>query len=322
MNLFDETENKYYGLLAHMLQGRAKYSQKDIRDVMQKYLPGEEDFEVTDALFATDEGEELLFMGDEKVIEPVFEGDFPIRNCILENQAAKSLVQSPYAGHFLRKDTMDKLEKATENVSEEWTPDDITLKNVFENGICSSGRLYDREMSVIAKAIHEKSAIRYDNVRPGRVEKKDALAFPVRIEYSVVNDRFRINAYEPMEMRFIKMNLDTMENIEMTDEITDVDLEAEYAEFIKLNTRKVVLDVEPVDHIIERCFRVFSYYDRKARYDKEGGVYRLEISYLKADENEVIKNILSMGSHVVVMEPRAIQKEVYRRILAASKLYA
>lgn len=51
-------------------------------------------------------------------------------------------------------------------------------------------------------------------------------------------------------------------------------------------------------------------------------VYRLEISYLKADENEVIKNILSMGSHVVVMEPRTIQKEVYRRILAASKLYS
>ena len=160
------------------------------------------------------------------------------------------------------------------------------------------------------------------NVRPGRVEKKGALAFPVRIEYSVVNDRFRINAYEPVEMRFIKMNLDTMVNIEVSDEVTDVDLETEYAEFIKLNTKKVVLDVEPVDHIIERCFRVFSYYDRKARYDKEEHVYRLEISYLKADENEVIKNILSMGSHVVVMEPRTIQKEVYRRILAASKLYS
>lgn len=322
MILFDETENKYYGLLAHMLQGGAGYSRKDIRDVLGKYLSGEEDFEVTEALFATDEGEELLFMGTEGVIEPVLQGDFPIRNSILENQAARSLIQSPYAGHFLRKNTMDKLEKATDKVLDDWSPDDITLKNVFENGIRSSERLYDREISVIAKAIHKKCAIRYDNMRPGRVEKKDALAFPVRIEYSVVNDRFRINAYEPVEMRFIKMNLDTMANIEVADETTDVDLEAEYAEFIKLNTKKVVLDVESVDHIIERCFRVFSYYDRKARYDKEGRVYRLEISYLKADENEVIKNILSMGSHVVVMEPRAIQKEVYRRILAASKQYA
>lgn len=321
MILFDETENKYYGLLAHMLQGGAEYSRKDIHDVLRKYLPGEEDFEVTEALFAIDEGKELLFTGSESVIEPVLEGDFPIRNSILESQAARSLVRSPYAGHFLRKDTIERLEKVTDKVSEDWTPDGITLKNVFENGIRSSGKLFDREISIIAKAIHEKCAIRYDNVRPGRVEKKDAVAFPVRIEYSVVNDRFRINAYEPVEMRFIKMNLDTMANIEVTDETTDVNLEAEYAEFIKLNTRKVVLDVEPVDHIIERCFRVFSYYDRKARYDKESFVYRLEISYLKADENEVIKNILSMGSHVVVMEPRSIQKEIYRRILAASKQY-
>lgn len=124
-------------------------------------------------------------------------------------------------------------------VPEDWNPDDITVKNVFDNGIRSSGRLFDQEISVIAKAIYEKCAIRYDNVRPGRVEKKGALAFPVRIEYSVVNDRFRINAYEPVEMRFIKMNLDTMVNIEVSDEVTDVDLETEYAEFIKLNTKRL-----------------------------------------------------------------------------------
>ena len=321
MILFDETENKYYELIAHMLQCGEEYSRKDIRLLMGKYLSGEEDFEVTETLFATEEGEKLLFTAMDGKLEPVLEGDFPIRNSILESQAAKSIPKSSYAGHFLQKDTIRKLEKITEQIPEDWNSDDITIKNVFENGIHSSERLFDKEISVIAKAVHGKCAIIYDNVRPGRVEKRSAQAFPVRIEYSVVNDRFRINAYEPTEMRFIKMNLDTMRNIVLTDETTDIDLEAEYSEFIKLNTKKVVLDVEPVDHIIERCFRVFSYYDRKAQYDKEGHVYRLEISYLKADENEVIKNILSMGSHVVVMEPRTIQKEVYRRILAASKQY-
>lgn len=321
MILFDETENKYYALIAHMLQRGEEYSRKDIRLLMGKYLSGEEDFEVMETLFATEEGEEILFTAVDGTLKPVLDVDFPIRNSILESQAAKSIAKSSYAGHFLQKDTLRKLEKITEQLPEDWNLDDITIKNVFDNGFHSSERLFNQEISVIAQAIHGKYAIKYDNVRPGRVEKKNAQAFPVRIEYSVVNDRFRINAYEPTEMRFIKMNLDTMSNIVLTDETTDIDLEAEYSEFIKLNTREVVLDVESVDHIIERCFRVFSYYDRKAQYDKEGHVYRLKISYLKADENEVIKNILSMGSHVVVMEPRTIQKEVYRRILAASKQY-
>ena len=117
-----------------------------------------------------------------------------------------------------------------------------------------------------------------------------AKAFPVKIEFSIVNDKFRICAYEPVERRFIKMNLDTMQNLEVTEETADIE-------------------------------RVFSYYDRKARYDKEKNKYRLEISYLKADEKEVIKNILSMGPYVIVMEPRVIQKEVYGRIAEANKLY-
>lgn len=44
MILFDETENKYYGLMVHMLQGGTEYSQKGIRDMLEKYLSGEEDF--------------------------------------------------------------------------------------------------------------------------------------------------------------------------------------------------------------------------------------------------------------------------------------
>ena len=95
MILFDETENKYYGLMVHMLQGGTEYSQKGIRDMLEKYLSGEEDFEVTEALFSIYEGEELLFTGTEGLIGPVMEGDFPVRSSILENQAAKSLVQSP-----------------------------------------------------------------------------------------------------------------------------------------------------------------------------------------------------------------------------------
>ena len=68
MILFDETENKYYGLMVHMLQGGTEYSQKGIRDMLEKYLSGEEDFEVTEALFSIDEGEELLFTGTEGLI--------------------------------------------------------------------------------------------------------------------------------------------------------------------------------------------------------------------------------------------------------------
>lgn len=321
MNLFDETENKYYELLTCLLRDSGKHSHQEITELLEKYFPGDSDFEVTEALFATDEGSELVFMNAGDYLEPVLEQEFPIRNSAIEKQAARSLVSSPYVRHFLNRETIDKLKAATSGISEEWSPADITVKNIFADGVSAAERAFASDITTITKAIRDGRAIQYDNIRPGHVKKEEATAFPVKIEFSVVNDRFRINAYEPSEQRFIKMNLDTMRNIVMLDEETDLDLEAEYREFLKLNTKRVVLNVEPTEHVIERCFRVFSYYDRKAEYDREENKYRLEISYLRTDEKEVIKNILSMGSHVVVIEPVIIRQEVYRRILAASRLY-
>ena len=321
MILFDETENKYYEFMARMLAGGGRCKKQDIVERLYKELPGEPDFEVTEALFAADEGEGLIFTYDGGQIKAVVEEDFPIRLSLIEKQAAKTLVSNPYIQHFLTRATVDKLKKATEGIVKEWDPADITIKNLFSRGASGDGRSFENYISMIARAIKDRKAIRYDNIRPGRVEIFSAKAFPVKIEFSIVNDKFRICAYEPVERRFIKMNLDTMQNLEVTEETADIELREEYKEFLKINTKKVVLDVEPVDHVIERCFRVFSYYDRKARYDKEKNKYRLEISYLKADEKEVIKNILSMGPYVIVMEPRVIQKEVYGRIAEANKLY-
>lgn len=321
MILFDETENKYYEFMACLLADRGRCKKQDIAERLYKDLPGEPDFEVTEALFAAEEGESLILTYDGGQIKAVLEEEFPVRLSLIEKQAAKTLVSDSYIQHFLTRDTVDKLKSATEGIVKEWDPADITIKNLFSNGASADGRCFENYISMIARAIRDKKAILYDNIRPGRVEIFSAKAFPVKIEFSIVNDKFRICAYEPVERRFIKMNLDTMQNLKVTEEAAGIDLHEEYKEFLKINTKRVVLDVEPVDHVIERCFRVFSYYDRKARYDKEKNRYRLEISYLKADEKEVIKNILSMGPYVIVMEPRAIQKEVYRRIAKADRLY-
>lgn len=321
MNLFDETENKYYEVVSYLLNEKGAYSRSDLNKILSEKLKGEPDFEVTEALFEAEEGAELIFVREDGLMKPIQEGKFPIRNSLIENQALKSLSSNIYCKHFLSDETVRKIDNCLKDIEEEWNPNDITVKNQFDSGTSKRQKNFSKEISIISRAIREQKEIRYDNVRPGRVEMKCKKAFPVKIEFSVVNDRFRISAFEPDEHRFIKMNLDSLQNIELIDEVSAIDLQEEYKNYIKTNMKCIVLDVDPVSHVIERCFRVFSAYDRKARYDKEENKYRLEVSYLKSDENEVIKNILSMGSSVIVMEPRSVQKEVYRRIEAASLLY-
>ena len=321
MNLFDETENKYYEFVSHLLQNNQKYSKSDINYLIAKYLSGEPDFDVIDTIFADKEGEELVFYIEDGKYKPMLGNDFPIRMGTLEQQATSSLLDDEYISNFLSDVTIAKLKECTRKVKTDWSTSQITIKNVFTGGVTEEKREYGPIISLIAKAIKEHRAIVYDNIRKNKFEFRNVSVFPVKIEFSIKNDKFRVSAYEPIQHRFIKMNLDTMYNVQLTDEISEEDLEAEYKDFLKINTRTVKLDVEPIDHVIERCFRIFSYYDRKARYDKEDGKYRLEISYLKFDEAEIIKDILSLGGYVTVIEPRQLQKEIYRRVLAASKLY-
>ena len=321
MNLFDETENKYFEFISYLLQNNRKYSRGEVNLLIEQLLTGEADFDVTDAIFSTKEGEELVFKYSDGQYESTIAADFPIRTGIIEQQAAKSLLENEYITHFLSEETIEKLRTNTESIPVDWSTKDIQVKNVFSGGATENGKNFGSIISLIAKAIKEQKAIIYDNVREEMFEYRNISVFPVKIEFSIVNDRFRICAFESSQNRFLKMNLDTMENIKLSSEVYEEDLEEMYQTFLKSNTRIVKLDIEPVDHVIERCFRIFSYYDRKARYDKQDNKYRLEISYLKFDETEIIKDILSLGGYATVIEPKHLQKEIYRRVLAASKLY-
>ncbi|MGO5053938.1 WYL domain-containing protein [Lachnospiraceae bacterium LCP25S3_G4] len=322
MKLFDETENKYYEFVARLLQNGKSFNKKELYRLIENRLSGEPDFDVIDTIFADKEGEEILFSYSDDEYTPIIPIDFPIRNGVVEQHAAKSLLEDEYIAHFLAEETISKLEKATYHVNREWTVKDINRKNIFSFGAKESKKQYEYAISIIARAIRESKAIQYDNIRPNVFEYRGESVFPVKIEFSIVNDQFRVCAYDKKQDRFIKMNMETLENITLLDDVTNENLSVEYEEYLKNNTKTLVLDVEPVSHVIERCFRIFSYFDRNARYDREENKYRLEISYLNADEGEIVKDVLSLGGYVTVIEPKQLQKKVYKRIVAARDRYA
>ena len=262
MILFDETESKYYELIAYLLSEGGSLTHNDIAGMIEQCCPGETDFEVTEALFSNTEGEEMIYIKEDDEFVPALDCTFPVRNNQIELETAASLVSSPYVNHFLSTETIEKLRKATVTISTDWNPGDITVKNTFLGGAASSTESYSSVIALIARAIREKKGIQYDYIRPGRMIKNNAIVYPVKIEFSLVNDRFRVCGYYEDEKRYVKMNLDSMHNIALLDKHPDIDITEGYSEFITRETKKILLDVDPVSHVIERCFRVFSYYDR------------------------------------------------------------
>lgn len=320
MKLFNESENKYYELLSYLINDKDSYTNAEIIQYLNENLEGSHDYDIEDLLFDNNADNATVFSYKEGKYSPVLADPLPIRNNRMDLQAIKSLIETPYINVFISEKTKNKIERISNQIKSEWNLRDISVKNQFQNDDYAKNSNYAEVLRVIFSAIQRHQAIKYDNIVPEKYEYIDEVVFPIKVEYSFINDVFRVCAYSEKEDRFIKMNLATMSNVSLGTEVKE-NLDAEYKEYIELNTKKVVLDVEPIDHVIERCFRIFSYHDRLAKYDKDNDKYTLEINYLKADEAEIIRDILSLGGYVVVTEPRRIQKEVYKRIILAKMRY-
>lgn len=61
MNLFHETENKYFEILTYMLGEQKNFSTDDVTKILSERLVGEIDYEVIDAVLSKKIGEESIF---------------------------------------------------------------------------------------------------------------------------------------------------------------------------------------------------------------------------------------------------------------------
>lgn len=332
MKLFDETESKYYELISYLLLQKRDFTGSDVDRLYAELFQGEKDYEILEALFSEKEGKEALFSYADGKFTPILGYDFPVRCSKIEQQAFGAIANLKYADRFLSEDTLSKIRRLNKSFVADWRTGDIEIKNqhtadgVFPENtdkmpVDDLDHDTDNALRIIAEAILENRSILYDNVKDGVYEYRDETAFPVRIEYSLLNDAFRISAYNPGENRFFMMTLDTMRHIRGGKERMD-DIQKEYKAFLARNRKKVILDVEPTGHVIERCFRIFSYYERKAVYNREEEKYRLEIVYNAFDEAEIVRNILSLGSSVVVLEPLILRRKIRDRILEAANAYS
>lgn len=320
MKLFHEMENRYYELMTYLLNRKKSYSKKEISKILEKEFQQANDFEVTDVLFSEDIDKSVVFEYKDKRYTPIIPKKVPIRNTKLENEALKMLAKDTYSRHFLSEKTIQKIKNVTKQIKEEWNIEDIEIKSQSQFGVTQATKTYKKELTIIADAICEYKMIQFSNRKAQIYECRNTKVLPIRIEYSYFNDLFQICAYEPEKEQFIKVDLETIQNMKKLNE-TYQNMEEEYKIFIQKNSQKVILEIEPISYIIERCFRLFSFYDRKAIFDKEENKYQLEINYLKFDEKELIRDILSLGSSVFVVEPKKIQQEVYQCILKARNLY-
>lgn len=341
MNLFNEKEGMYFEAVTRLLLGasnkvdqEATITKKQIDDILNQVIGYDYDLrKEMDRVFNKSSSAQGAAPGEKKdnrkvnffdalsngeLYKAAYKGRAITINSIIENQALKNLPKLKFADIFLSKETIKKIEEVTADIPTHWSMNDVTIKGQFWKP-----PLTDDKKDIlrdIIKAIENKKAIRYSYSRNDKC-LDDVTAYPIVIEYSMLNDEFRIWIETIDDGRIYKMNLSGITVLSIEDTPIPEGLAGHLESYLESRKKAVKLDVEPLDFIIERCFREFSYYDREAYYDPESGKYTLTVNYYVDDEKEIIKDILSFGKYVTVLEPADVRKTVIERIKKAIKVY-
>lgn len=328
MELFHEYKNKYFHLVFKILNLAWDGLEKE--EILK--IIDEEEYEekVIDKEFKTFEGMILNEYEDEKLnllkeennkYYTVLNNRNPVpvkvRFSKLEKMWLKGMLEDKRVQGLLGKEILDKLQKSMIDVCE-GSNEVIEFTNKNKSDFEYDFKKLNRDFFTILKAIKEEKTVIYTNVDREGNEYKDKLALPLRIEYSLKDDKFRVSMYSIEDKRSILVNMHTLKEINISEEKCKFTRE-ELIKKMKENKyceEPITIVLKDVRGAMERCFMSFSSFERSSRALGENN-YEIDIYYYCFQEYDVISKIISLGPYVIVKKPKRIRERTIERIKKA-----
>lgn len=247
------------------------------RDILQRLQPLDpvdtsRQEELIDTMFSfSPSGEAQLFL-DKPVHLPPTKAELRWLKTMLADEAAAFLLEDD-----LREKLLARLAKIRAYARDSWR---------VLRGTGDDARRVEKPLREFWRALAKGSMIFCRNV-DGRGVCHESKAAPCRLEYDAAENRCRAIVWLVEESRAVKMNFSRIEEVRALE--------------------------EPVSHDVEEKFRaffLFAPYDKEAVFDEESGLYTLTVFYYDFDEQEMLEQILSLGSAAVVLTPEAMRQKI------------
>ncbi|OOM71481.1 hypothetical protein CLPUN_49480 [Clostridium puniceum] len=235
------------------------------------------------------------------------------------------MIKEPVVQALLGKEILEKLEKALEGVTE-GSNDMIEFTNKVKSPFQYNLKKFQEDFYIILDGIIKEKPIIYTNIDKNGNEYKNQLALPIRIEYSLKDNKFRASLYSFKEERSIMVNLHTLKDVKIAEkdiEISEnINLEINREDVLKnLKEKKysetpITIELEDIRGAMERCFMSFSSFERSSRAISKNK-YEIDIYYYAFEEADVIRKIMSLGPYVKVKSPKRVKEIIVENIREA-----
>ena len=328
MNIFSEIYGAYFRAAASLLKKREKpLSEADVNEAVRKYGFRDSALFLPKRLIPQKDGSDWgLLRKTENGLVPITKNPPPVILTGLQKSWLKAKMSDPRFTLFLDDLKMEQLSKRLKNVRPLYRPEHFRYFDRFSDGDEFKNPEYRAHFKIILSAVKAHEAVRLDYSARHRAGH-NVIVLPLKIEYSAKNDKFRVycrTISNGVLRGGIKINIGRIRVIEptgifFTRTVTDAaSMEKFFSDRRAPEPIKVL--VKPERNAPERFLMEFANFAKRTWRDPESGCLIVKIYYDRADETELLIQLLSFGAAVEILSPREFREQAAKRVKQQAQL--
>lgn len=329
MLIFDEYRNKYISCILDIINALAtgtKFTQEELVNKLTSDTFNEPEDHIVKQLFTNNtESGAAIFKSNQNSCKLTINQAIPIIPSNTELNWLATILNTPNSQLFLTKSLVDKLhhQLTLSKITGHKTADIWLQKNIDTQGDNPEDLNLQNNLQLIFKALQNSQLICYSSVNKQGTVFEKITARPCVLEYSLRNNKYRLLVFLESLKQLQLINVSAITSLQLltaTSTITTSQL-TNYRQQAYTNNPPLILEVTDKYNTLERCFSLFAAYDKYAYFDKAKNRHILVVNFYDFEEAEIIRDILSLGSAVIVLQPTSIRTKIIARISAANTLY-
>ena len=140
---------------------------------------------------------------------------------------------------------------------------------------------------------------------------------PWKLEYSAYDRRWWVILYDAAAGRTIKARLDNLKDVALGDRSDASPEDIAAAMESLLAPEPVVLQVDDVKNVLERCFLAFENQLFEETVQQPGQGCRIAFRYYRFDEGEILRRLLYLGPDVKLLAPQSLREKLLQMVKQA-----
>lgn len=304
MKIFNEKKNRYFAIARRILNKSVVDSihKTEVQEMICEQGFDEYDYEFYSSLVGIETssfGNMSLLRENGDRVTPIIQKQIPLHLTTVEKEWLCSILKDDKIRCFLSESTLQKLKEKL---------------NLEEETVCTE----NQTIYAILKSIQENLWIVCNNTSAFGQIYTNSIVAPYKMEYSKYQDAFWLIGFLVKENKLVKMLIDRMEVVNTVQPSKTIDFDSIISSYLAPNP--IVLELTDERGALERALHMFSSYKKDGYYDSDTGIHHLKIYYYLFDEKELMKNIISLGPYVKVIEPKAIGEKIKQMLITQRKL--